>query len=801
MIRVRLAKVFQDIWGYRVRSALIVLSIAVGLAALGTISGTRSILSTEMGRSYAAIQPSSGVVRTLQPFDQDFLESVRRMDGVAEADARRVINAQVFAPSGKALNLMIFAISDYDGIRVNKISAQQGAWPPPARQLLIERAAAPLLEAAIGDHLTIKTTDGKVRQMPVAGIVHDLAQLPANIDGTPYVYISFDTLEWFNEPYGFNELYIVTQNPTDPEYSQRVVNQVKAKAEDSGYLIPVSLTAEPGQLPLDDVLQSVLVLMGLMGVLALFLSCFLIINTVTAQLAQQRRQIGVMKGLGASSSQVMWLYLLAVILYGAAALIVAAPVSHRAAQTLSQFLSTLFNFDLAVLEPPPSAFWLQAGVALVTPVLASLWPLLSSVRISAAEAMSAYSDGKKQTGRGWMTRLISGKNLWFARAAPVRSLLLSLRNTFRSGGRLALTLTTLTLASAIFVSVFGLQASLSATLDDIMNWMAFDYMVSFDQPYRIEKMRQVAMQIPEVIAVDGQILLPVRLMRADGSEGKTLFLYAIPYHSKLADTPKIVAGRWLNPNDANAVVVSTVALKDEPSLYLGGPINLKINGKEQTFKIVGIAQGIPFLGNLFANYSYEAERVSRAGQADSALIRVAQVDEPDMQRIQTELETRYERVGMDVVNIQTMKEERADASAFFAIIVSLLMVMAALMALVGGLGLMGTMSINVLERTREIGVLRAIGASNLSVAQVFVLEGLAIGWMSWLLGSLLAYPLTQALSQVVGETMLGVPLTFAFSTSGVWMWLVIVTILSSLASLIPARNASRLTVREVLAYE
>jgi len=248
-------------------------------------------------------------------------------------------------------------------------------------------------------------------------------------------------------------------------------------------------------------------------------------------------------------------------------------------------------------------------------------------------------------------------------------------------------------------------------------------------------------------------------------------------------------------------VVSTVALKDEPSLYLGGPINLKINGKEQTFKIVGIAQGIPFLGNLFANYSYEAERVSRAGQADSALIRVAQVDEPDMQRIQTELETRYERVGMEVVNIQTMKEERADASAFFAIIVSLLMVMAALMALVGGLGLMGTMSINVLERTREIGVLRAIGASNLSVAQVFVLEGLAIGWMSWLLGSLLAYPLTQALSQVVGETMLGVPLTFAFSTSGVWMWLVIVTILSSLASLIPARNASRLTVREVLAYE
>jgi len=150
------------------------------------------------------------------------------------------------------------------------------------------------------------------------------------------------------------------------------------------------LTAEPGQLPLDDLLQSILLLMGMMGVLALFLSCFLIVNTVTAQLAQQRRQIGVMKAVGASSSQVMWLYLLAVLIYGAAALGVAVPVSQWAAQALSQYLAGLFNFDLAQVEPPAWTFWLQVVVGIVTPVLAALWPLVGSVRISAAEAMSAF---------------------------------------------------------------------------------------------------------------------------------------------------------------------------------------------------------------------------------------------------------------------------------------------------------------------------------------------------------------------------------------------------------------------------
>jgi putative ABC transport system permease protein len=97
--------------------------------------------------------------------------------------------------------------------------------------------------------------------------------------------------------------------------------------------------------------------------------------------------------------------------------------------------------------------------------------------------------------------------------------------------------------------------------------------------------------------------------------------------------------------------------------------------------------------------------------------------------------------------------------------------------------------------------LRAIGAPNRGVAQVFILEGITIGLLSWLMGALLAIPMSQGLNEAVGVRMMGLPLTYSYSTPGLWLWLVVVLLLSALASFIPARNASRLTVREVLAYE
>ena len=122
-------------------------------------------------------------------------------------------------------------------------------------------------------------------------------------------------------------------------------------------------------------------------------------------------------------------------------------------------------------------------------------------------------------------------------------------------------------------------------------------------------------------------------------------------------------------------------------------------------------------------------------------------------------------------------------------------------AVVGGLGLMGTMSINVIERTREIGVMRAVGASDGSVLKIFMVEGLFIGVLSWFIGTIVALPIGKLLSDAVGIAFTDFPLNYTFSTNGALLWLAVVLILAAMASFLPARSASRLTVREVLAYE
>jgi putative ABC transport system permease protein len=176
-------------------------------------------------------------------------------------------------------------------------------------------------------------------------------------------------------------------------------------------------------------------------------------------------------------------------------------------------------------------------------------------------------------------------------------------------------------------------------------------------------------------------------------------------------------------------------------------------------------------------------------------------DQATRDRVVRDLNERFKAVGIRMNGSETLDDIRRVIGSQFGVIVIFLLIMAVLLAVVGGLGLMGTMSINVLERTREIGVLRAIGASNGAVLRIVIVEGVLIGATSWAIGALLALPLSILMSNAVGEAFMQMRLDFMFSLSGLLIWLLVVLALAALASFLPAWNASRITVRDVLAYE
>jgi putative ABC transport system permease protein len=147
-----------------------------------------------------------------------------------------------------------------------------------------------------------------------------------------------------------------------------------------------------------------------------------------------------------------------------------------------------------------------------------------------------------------------------------------------------------------------------------------------------------------------------------------------------------------------------------------------------------------------------------------------------------------------------MHEIRQQANSQFSITTTMLMFLAIIVALVGGIGLMGSLSISVVERTREIGVMRAIGARSGTIMGMFVMEGILQGLLSWAISIPISYVLGNPLANALGQTMFEANLDYQYNYGAVVIWLVITLIISTLASILPARNATQIKVQDSLAY-
>jgi putative ABC transport system permease protein len=165
------------------------------------------------------------------------------------------------------------------------------------------------------------------------------------------------------------------------------------------------------------------------------------------------------------------------------------------------------------------------------------------------------------------------------------------------------------------------------------------------------------------------------------------------------------------------------------------------------------------------------------------------------------LDERLNALRYRVAYVQAGQVTQEENEMTIDILVTFLLVMALLTAFVGSVGLAGTMGMSVLERTREIGVMRAIGAADAKVIQSVLVEGTLIGGASWAPAWGLSFPISYLLLTIISRALLGSPIPLTVTLEGVAIWLAVVLGLSALASVLPARNAARLTIREVLAYE
>jgi putative ABC transport system permease protein len=368
---------------------------------------------------------------------------------------------------------------------------------------------------------------------------------------------------------------------------------------------------------------------------------------------------------------------------------------------------------------------------------------------------------------------------------------------------LLLTILTLTIAGAIFIAVFNVRTSMSDFIDQLTMHFLGDVTINFDQPYPITRIEKIALSIPGVTSVEGWSGVNTEIWDQDDNVLENMMVLAPPADTALLD-PDLVAGRWLAPGEEKALVVSDSIYKIYPNLQPGNILQVKVPGERVAdWKVVGVFRFISMVGDTlaYADYDYLTNLIDLQNQAYS--FRVI-TDEHTLER-QKEIAQIMDQYltsrGFEVSDVMPGLIIQEDNARAINILVIFLLIMALLTAFVGSIGLTGTMGMNVLERTREIGVMRAIGAVDFEIMKSVVIEGILIGLITWVIAIGISFPISRILLKIISDSMMGSSVDLSFTLMGVYLWFGAVILLSMIASIIPARNAARLTINEVLAYE
>ena len=796
LLKPRWSKVFSDLWDDKTRTGLVVASIAVGVFAIGMIINAFVILGADINHSYEAVNPPNIEIST-DPFYKDLVRVIEKTPGVEEVEGRRIIEVRARKGAENWQNLRLVGLSDFSG-SINLLTPIEGTQFPGKDEVILSQDMMHITGFHPGDTLEIELLDGSSHQLTVVGLVADQMTAKPDPNLTNNAYITIKTLESFGLDSSFNQLYVTVETDgSNSDFIASVANAIENKVERSNrevYRTDEHLSSEH---PMTDSILAVIGVLGALGGLVTVLSSSLIINTLNALMTQQLRQVGVMKLVGARSYQILGMYLTLIIVYGLIALALAVPLGALAGYGLAWFIASLMGAVLQGFRVIPIAVVTQALIATLIPLGAGFFPVNSGARTSVRRAISNYRPVSQSTKRSFFN--FDAKWLrWIS-----RPILLSFRNTFRKKGRLLLTIFTLTVAGAVFIAVFNVRDSMSNVMEQLMQHFRGDVTVSFSQPYRVDKVERALLEIPGVQGVEGWGGAAGEIWDENDNVVTKLTISAPPQDTNLLQ-PEFVAGRWLLPNEEKAMVVSDTIYDFYPDLKPGDKLIVKLPGqREEQWEVVGMFRFVDMLGDpiAYANFNFIASEMHLPNQATSYRVTTTSHESTFQRELTRRIDSHLNDRNFAVQSVQSGYLLQANATQAVNTLVIFLLIMAVLTAFVGSIGLTGTMSINVLERTREIGVMRTIGAVDVVIMQSVIIEGLFIGLITWLLAIGLSFPISSLLLTIIGEAMMGSAMTLSFTPLGILIWLGVVIILSVFASIMPARNAARLTINEVLAYE
>ncbi len=778
---------------HRARSLLVLLAVGFSLAGAGTVLNAWALVRAGTAQGFAASLPVSATLVTAAPIAPALRDELRQLPGMAAARLRRSVAASVQG-QGAWRAAQLVALDDFAAADIARLQPEAGAWPPPAAALVIEQSSLAFAEGRVGETLSVQLDGGAAQTVPLAGAVRDVSLAPGWMEHLVVAFATPALLQQLGAPPGFNELQLRVQDTAlDRDGVRRIAAAAQARLEQAGHTVLRVEVPEPGQHVHAAQMNSLLLTQGAFGLLALLVSGCLVLNLVNATLAGQARQIGVMKTLGAGRAPILALYLGQAAALGLAATAIALPLAWAAGRQYAALKAELLNFRLDGLALPAWSPALQLAVGLLLPLLAALGPVWRIAREPVAAALRDI--GIVRSGQA----LASRRRL--PTAGLSRPLLLAIGNAFRRRQRMLLTLLALASGGAVFLAAGSLRVAVRDSVDLLYAAQRWQLSLRLAQPADAAAIETAARGVDGVQQAEAWRSARAMLQRTDGLTSDSFSLLGVPPEGRLLQPP-VRAGRWLQPGDAAALVPSQSWLRQQglgPKVRVGDRLTLRIEGQRSDWTVVGLVDSGPqplvyapraaldaLAGNRLAS-TLVVGSTAQAGAAQRDLV----------QRLRAALADAAAPVGAS----HLQAEQRRVAEDHLLMVVDFLGAMGWVMLAVGAMGLASTMGLNVLERAREIGVLRAIGAGNGAILGLIQAEGLVVVGLAWALALLLSVPVSLLLGRAFGRIMFEVPPNGWPGARALLGGGALMLAISLLACAGPALRAMRLPAARVLSYE
>jgi len=706
-------KAIKDVTRRKLRTGLTVVGIAIGVLGLTAVG----IASSQLRATLQAADDTSGlpdIQYVTAPASAATVDLLRGHPNVKLVQERTYVPGRWSIPTGHAA-LHIVGLSDFNDNHFSRFALTSGQLPG-ASEIMMETADRPLKNFNVGDRIELQV-NGTPVSLRISGLSQTPGQPSAAFNGRGLAYMrEADLQALYNIP-GPNVF-----NVRLVDYGQRAASakQLAQALQANNVVVLQTTVGHDVTGGGSSLLDGIFAVMGVLSATALLLSVFLLLSTITTLLAEQVPVIGTMKAIGASRGQVMRNYLTGVAIYGALGTIIGFGLGLLAGAAIVGGFGSLLGLYAGGFSIPMSVVIEAILVGIGVPLLAALIPLWTGTRITVKQALSGYGVENRATRHGGAWSRIVASSFRFL----PETVQFGARNVFRRRTRAVLTVTALAVSGAAFLAVQTTSASFNNVLNQVFANYRADVWVSLSNPQPQDNMQRLLTAVPGVNQVD-----PASLTIVNTRWGQAQIVGAPGdirvYH------PNVLQGRWLANGDQDAVLINE-SIADKTGLRVGDSINFHNDLYSGQWRIIGIARDYsnPLgLGVMMAPISQvNAFEHLPASFVNSMLITSISGKQSDIDSLSKRVDDALARAGVQA-SVTTTAANTARIQSAFLILYALFYSVVAIVALVGAIGLFNSLAMGVLERRREIGILRSMGATGRKVSQVFLAEGIGLGFV------------------------------------------------------------------------